>query len=364
MIYLVCRCGKHLSAPDEVVKHGCLCPGCGSRLGGRERDRDQDAAARRVLKKAEKATTTLVRQLGGRNPSADEVPTYRVMPVEEAQKLPSFELPKRKRRQRGGPARPGGLDEGWFLFLTFPLRMSKFLALTALLLACATGLVLAQLQNDGTLSGGNGPGGVAWGLLAMLLVFLAGYWSNLLTALSRGESTGSPWDVRDLRHLGQGMLRALVCFLAGPACLLAVATWFWLSSGELTFIDYFLICELVAVAAAYGLFTLTAVAVDDRLSAATPAHTLALIRRLDVRTAAMVASLAGTVALVHLAWIWSKLTSVHHSGTAWLGLILSFMSLQVCGLYLVLWLGKRCSELPRPQPRKAVRKPVASSMKT
>ena len=55
--------------------------------------------------------------------------------------------------------------------------------------------------------------------------------------------------------------------------LLLIAGLFWLHAGDLAPIDWFLLSELVAVAAAYWLFCLLAVAIDQRLSSANPLRT-------------------------------------------------------------------------------------------
>ena len=164
----------------------------------------------------------------------------------------------------------------------------------------------------------------------------------MLRAIVRGDQILVPWDRREQQRVFTGMMQSLACFLAGPGWLLLIAALFWLNSGELTLFDQILVGELVTVAAVYWVFSLLAVVSDESLAGVNPLRVVAVMRWSGLRTVAVVVVVAGGGTVLHGWWAWHVLTTVQESTFGWAALLICFLSVQVCSIYLLNWLGLRC----------------------
>lgn len=346
MIYLICPCGKHLTAPDEAERKGCVCPVCGARLGGSKGPRLRKSAPRGPAPRPEPAAPLLVPQWDEGKGDTRDAPRYRVAAPEEATTPPGRE----RKPSKSSP--PSPLEGIWEQYLLLPFREGKALFFLSLLVTCLLGFLLHLLAASASEEGHE------WLFVGAGLVVLAllqcGCWYGVLAALLSGERHLSLWAAQSLGRVFAGAAYSLVCFLAGPAWLLLVAYLFWLHGDDFTWVDWFLLGELVAVAAAYWAFCLLAVAADQGLTGVNPLRVVALVRELGPGTAAPGACLAGAgaVGLGYLAWV--SLSELHESAAAWLWLLLTCLAAQVWATYVLLWLGACYSTRPRPQTQRLI----------
>ncbi len=343
VIHIMCACGKYLQAPEEAERKGFDCPACGRRVGGRAKRPRQPAPVQRPV--ILDAPILLPQWEESKGDSRDE-PRYRVVSEEEEADLKAEaernrERPKRRKKRGDYDAAPA---------LMVPFLAGKPLLFLSLALACGVGLVLLQLARAGTLLE-SAEGSVLAGALCVLLLFQAGCWYSMLSAGMAGEYDLVSLDGRGFLRILVGVGYGVVCFLAGPAWLLLGAYHFWLNAGDLTWFDWCVVGELVAVAAAYWLFCLLAVTADGRVTSANPLRVVALVRWLGPVRAAVAACVAGAIAVVFGGLAWVCLAALHESVGAWLWLMTMILSAQVCTAYLLVWLGTRCGALLREQRR-------------
>jgi hypothetical protein len=355
LIYLICSCGKNLRAPEEAERKGCICPGCGSRLGGRDGAPLKKSAPKKHYKPEPAPPSILVPQWDEGKRDTRDTPHYTVAP-DEADSLPKDSPPPEKKPKKKGL--PTNLEEIWEQYILLPFRGGRALFFLSLLLTCALGAVLYQLASSGNLLE-DGPQALAGGALLLVVVLVqCGCWYGMLSAVLAGEHDLLSWGGRDFGRVMIGVAYGLACFLAGPAVLLLIAYLFWMNSGDFTWVDWAILGELVGVAAAYWVFCLLAVAIDQNVLSANPFRVAGLALWLGVPSAIIAACVAMVAAVGHAYLIWLNLLEVHEDTSCWFWLLVLFMSAQVWTTYLLLWLGLRSAAIITEEKKRKALLPI------
>jgi hypothetical protein len=138
-------------------------------------------------------------------------------------------------------------------------------------------------------------------LLLLLALMLLGYTTSFLArslvVRPARDNRWAAWPGPLVQATFRGLARAVVCLLAGPAELVALATYFWANSGEWTWLDSAIMCELGVAAVGYWSLALMAVARRGRLRDANPGAVVVLVKALGWR-AIVTAGLLGVTVLV------------------------------------------------------------------
>jgi hypothetical protein len=172
-----------------------------------------------------------------------------------------------------------------------------------------------------------------------VLAYTCAFWQCTLLSAAAGEAGCVRWPGMDLALILLSLYRSVMCLLAGPALLVAVAFLFWYDAGDLAWIDHVLLGELIVTAAGYWLFALVAVAEKDRISAALPLSVLELLRRLPIQAMSAVLLLSLVVG-GHIAWSLEAIPEVHRTGfTGWFSLLVCWGNTLFWSVFLLRWLG-------------------------
>jgi hypothetical protein len=178
------------------------------------------------------------------------------------------------------------------------------------------------------------PCGVIFLLAPLLfLVYTSATVECALKSALAGKGPGLCWPGHHLLAVLKSGLRWLICFLAGPLVLLALAGYYWLYGGDQTGVDWAILVELIVLAVSYWLLTVVCSAESDRLRDANPVRVTQLLYRL--RSHAVVPILiAPALMCAHCAVAVFALSELHQHTSAWLLL----MGCWASGLFFITFL--------------------------
>jgi hypothetical protein len=296
-IKFVCSCGKHLRARDEMAARRSMCPACGAPVGVPSFEPSQRGGIAGPIVSTRPRPGPPTPE-GGLDLSAIQL--IRPGPEIQAPKTLSIRGPRTQRRLP--------LEKHWWQCLSFALSAWRVIFVLALMLTLLVGLG-ARLLLAALIEGGVGlaegfrqqPGGVVLSGMIMLLfpILVFGYAGAFLdcviSSAAAGERRYLYWPGWKLDPVLRSGSRWLLCFLAGPVVPAGAAVYFWLHSGD-SLVDRLIIAELTIVASGYWLLAVLAVGVRNRLSHVDPAHVLALVGKLGLRTGIVLATAAVLVA--------------------------------------------------------------------
>jgi hypothetical protein len=244
---------------------------------------------------------------------------------------------KRHVARRRLMAREWQLETEWFHFLLYPLRALLLVIFLGAAWASVIAFLIAVWPSTLALVD------VLPRLPLLLIVFLLlGYtWACLeatITAALIGEAGYIAWPNSDrLVRAARGGAQAVACFLAGPVVPALVAFDFWLLSGDLEFVDWLILLELVFLASAYGVLTMLA-AQRGRFRDAWPAGVVRMVRCLGYR-AVLVAVLIAVGAVGTGSLMLVALEEMHRSFGGWLLMLWCWTAQLLWMLLLLRWLG-------------------------
>jgi hypothetical protein len=168
-----------------------------------------------------------------------------------------------------------------------------------------------------------------------------------LTSALAGQGCGVYYSARQVLFTLKSCFRWLLCFVAGPVVLLAIAGLYWLYGGDLERLDWIILGELGVVAIAYWLLAVVASCESQRFRDANPVPVLRLVHRLGYRAAVPVL-VAPALLLAHAVGGFAALMEVHrHTLGGWLLLALCWGSGLFWMTFLFRLLGVWCYRSPR-----------------
>jgi hypothetical protein len=367
-LYFTCECGQDLRAGEERAGGRLRCPACGRgrpvpTLHTANRALGIDAAPARAaaapmprpappvpaLRVVELPTDDAVPPRVRRATPRNEEDVYRLATraeesTEDVRKsidrkevcrvLAEARKELKRRRQTTTGWR---LETRWFQCYEYPMRAFPVVLVLGILWAFVALWFLLLLPETWT--------PLDWlGELPLVpLAFpLLGYSTAFLELTLRAGHAGRAGQVvrppPALAAAVRGGTRAVVCFLAGPVVPVAVALYFWLHSGEWTWVDTAIVWELGFAAAAYWSLLLMAVARSDSLRDANPAAVARLLRYVGWR-GVLAAGLLGAVVVGHGHLALVAVEEMQMGVHGWFLLLGSFVSLHFWAVLLLRWLG-------------------------
>ncbi len=321
-----------------MARMRCVCPACGRLLGVPSGQPSQRGTEADPLEPTQ------------RRPALPTDPPWWAQPDAVAASAAAHESPPqaqpeaRPRRRRKRKTAPRGLETPYLLEWFGGLLVGLAFWLTAL----SAGVFALWLEE---------PERVPWWGVVPLLGVVAGvavgcvwglWWSVLhATALWDPSALRSP--MTDLGLVVKGAFVGSICFLTGPVVPVFVACWFWLNSGDLTWVDQFLLAQLAAVAVAGWLLAFAAAAIGGRVRDALPGGVVRLVGRLGWRVVAW-ACVLGLVVVGHGLLAVFALESSHDSIFSWLLLFVCWTSLLFWMTGLVRWPANAWRATADPSP--------------
>lgn len=369
MIHFHCVCGKHLQARPDMAGQWISCPTCQQPVGIPSSPNQHRAQPLSLTDSQNGLFSYCVVPLQKESHlTPKEVPRYRVVLVQQEHFEPKEVYPLAgtaaddraadlifaagsplsvRDERRGRKKRDKGLETPFEQAMLLPLRSCGPIFCFALFLTILLGIPLVALAS-GDFEHTSPYGSLLLAALPVgMLAFTCAFWHSILPATLAGKADAIPWSGGDMLMLGPGLVRCLVCFLAGPAELLLIAFLFRLYGGDFLWLDWFILWELVIVAVVYWFFTLAAVAVDGRLSSANPVRVTQLVRRLGYPAAMPITVIAAVGTLVFGVWCWHIVTTLQSSGWTWFSLFFCLCCVQGWAIFLLRWLGVQCVRLRR-----------------
>lgn len=286
-------------------------------------------------------------------PTQEEVypvvePVSRSADDDEDDRQRAREILRRVRRERPFPPfRPWKLEEHWWEGLPYPIRASG--ALVGL--AFGFSLLFVVLLPLVRLTHEEAPWAMAlafWaGPAAVLIGYTCCFMNHVLTAALRGETRSITYPHNPVDAL-QSVFRCVVCFLAGPALLVAIVAWYWLNAGALALIDFVILADLLLVAWCYWFFAFFAVVKEGSLRAAAPVRVVGLVRELGFPATVVVLFFLAVI-FVHLPWFRLAMVAFHRGTVfgSWFSIMVWSYSLLFAIAFLLRWLGVRCFRVAR-----------------
>ena len=303
-------------------------------------------------------------------PAVEEPLTYHVVPIQEEfsadapaykanASAPSVPVPEalsfalergyqediRLRRPRPRKRiRLWKLETRWDQCLRYPVYAWRILGGLSAVLAVGLTITLFVLMN--VLQGRMGPEAWFWFVLPLLGGgYIGAFLHCVVTSAAAGEAGVVRWPGNDVALIVRGFGRCVGCLLAGPVFPLAGALVFWFYAGDLGFVDWLILVELVCAAAIYWVFAFLAVTEKDGVRHATPVNILDVIRRL--RWSALGGAVTVCVCtFLHGLWTLEALAGLHRTVFALFSLGLCSASALFWLTFLLRWLGV-CSFLSR-----------------
>jgi hypothetical protein len=317
-IFFTCPCGQALRADEAMAGGQKECPACGghvpvptlaldNRRLGIESVPTLELLPRPALPVAPEQTD------GDRSavpalPDADKDPVYRMLPAAEVDADQDLaEMERRRVRRFFARARrdvQSGSEHGrwwprethWYECLVYPMRAWPILLILAGAWATLTAILIAVWTSEGD-----------WAVLAPLLLlslvfcYTCTFYRCVLTSAAAGECDFVPWPKADVVQVLWTGAACLVSFLAGAVVPAAVAFWFWLNGGDLLWLDYLILGELVVVAVGSWILAFLAVHHSGRLRAANPVAVANFARQLEWR--GWLAVVLATIGLLMQYWL-------------------------------------------------------------
>jgi len=199
--------------------------------------------------------------------------------------------PRRTKAERG-------LEEHWYEYLLFPLRVAWVWPVLVLFTA-GLSIILAEFLPRQLAEGTIPPEALVFSCVCGL--FLAGLPCAFLDCLFCSAAAGrwAPADGNLLLQSLRSAARWLLCFLAGPVLFAVTGYFYWLNCGE-TLLDNLILAELGVAGFAYWLFALLAVTESGRFRDLNPVAVVDTAHRLRWRGLAVV--LAALLFVAH-GWV-------------------------------------------------------------
>lgn len=343
-IKFICSCGKHLRARDEMAARRSMCPRCGAPVGipslhpthggtratpmtPQERLRhNRSRVTNRAASTNEPGTPTLPQGRGSVSPPAAKQPVRRL------------------RRLRN-------LESHWYQCLLYPFLVYRLLFALSLALTACSAAVVFLIPKMIPLSEASLPARerlAFWPSLLLPIVLVAYTCASLecaLTSALAGQGSAAYAPGRNLALIFRLGLRWFVCWLAGPAWLMALAAYFWFYSGDPEPIDWLILAELGVFAVSYWLLSIVAANESGRLRDATPLRVVQLLQRLKHRAVVPVL-LAPALLVAHGFLLVFSLTELHKNGVFLALLWACWLSALFWGLFLFRLLGVWCYRYP------------------
>jgi hypothetical protein len=167
----------------------------------------------------------------------------------------------------------------------------------------------------------------------------------LISALA-GEGPASCWPGWNILVPIKSALRCLVCFLAGPIVLVALAGYYWLYGGDLKALDGVILTELGIFAVAYWFLAIVSANERGALGDASPLRVAQLVHRLRHRALVPVL-IAPALAIPHALLGLFALALLHQQVfIGWLLLAISWCSGLFWAAFLFRLLGVWCYRAP------------------
>jgi hypothetical protein len=282
-IKFICSCGKHLRARDEMAARRSMCPRCGAPVGIPSMRPTHAGTMAAPLTPQERRR--LNRDKQGRNePDAVEtgITSSLALPTRSEAILDKLPQPAPKVRRRRH------LEQRWHQCLTYPLLNWKVFFCFAFLLSIFMASLILSFQKLPPFSEATREDWVVWLITAWIFGIIVAYayatveWA-LASALA-GQGPASCWPSLRAGPLPlKSALRCLVCFLAGPVFLVALAGLYWLYGGDLKALDGLILAELGVFTVAYWFLSVVSANERDLLRDANPVRVAQLVHRLSYR---------------------------------------------------------------------------------
>jgi hypothetical protein len=335
-IKFICSCGKHLRARDEMAARRSMCPRCGAPVGVPSLRPTHAGTLAAPLTPQERRRLRLGRPDDDTLAAEPAATLTADLPPLDPPAIPALKNTRRLRQ----------LETCWVECLAYPFINRRLLLTLAFVLTVLSGgfvLLIPDLPRFPELVSTYGWPYGAFFLLAPLLFFVytcATIECALKSALA-GKGPGLCWPGHHLFAILKSGLRWLICFLAGPLVLLALAGYFWLYGGDHTGLDWAILVELIVLAVAYWFLTVVCSAENDRLRDANPVRVARLLFRLR-SLAAVPIVVAPILMSAHVAVAVFALAALHQHGSAWLLLMGCWASGLFCITFLFRLLGVWC----------------------
>jgi hypothetical protein len=204
-------------------------------------------------------------------------------------------------------------------FFLWPVILSLAAALTGLTAGAVLWLpqVLAGTVDPKEMPPTNIP-------IVLVPLFILGYTCGYLDTVLSAAAAGTLEIIRrphvNLLLPLKSAATWLFCFLAGPVIPAGISFLYWYFGGNLTYLDWLILAELVTVTVGYWLLAVVAVSQRDHLFDANPARIARLIQRLGVRVL-VVAFFASLLTAAQGVLTLLAIESLHRAGPVGLALI-------------------------------------------
>ncbi|MGF1579380.1 MAG: hypothetical protein ACFCD0_08465 [Gemmataceae bacterium] len=277
------------------------------------------------------------------NARPGEKPSYAVMSQDEiaAHKLQAGTRRKRRKTQR---VRNDAFESGFF----FAIHALRTIFVFSVGLTLASWLVLSVAVRPGF-----GSKLLEWVLVLQVTIGIVSYvfasWCSVLTSIVVGEDVVlSPFGcVSD--HILKSWCRCLVCFLAGPGPLLAIALWYWYTGGDFHLVDWIILAEIVVAAITFWFLAIVAVTADNSMASVTPSSIGRLLGRLGPWTSGFLVGFVVLGVIIQSMWGRYVLGQIFESLWGWFLLGCWFAVAQLWIVAAFRWIGGACFRLPRKQ---------------
>ena len=366
-VRFLCRCGKLVRGRDVEAVRKRRCPTCGTSFDRRPEQRnqqrqsatgdsqrsvesvfDEQSTVSQAL--AESATYALRSELPDpdvsqwrlmgdsasvsirrRNNNSSEVSTVEITEEDVDRAMGRH---KRPSYWRLIGRRPSNVD--WYFDTWAAISAAPFLLRMAVLLSIFSGIILIGLTDLQSATSSQRPLlSLAYvGLLAMpFLLGLVGSYFSMSLALAAGESRKPATKPRD-SYIERSLLyfsRWSICLFAGPIWLFLATYCYWLSCGELSALDWFILADFSLIGAGYWFAAVLSVEMDQRLLSANPSRVMETITRLGSRFLPFMILGLVAVAIPAAMFVWSFASFQTNPLAAFALLVATW----VLGLYLI-----------------------------
>lgn len=346
---VVCLCGKKLRVRDENSLRGAICPSCGCPVNTHQNNDPQKSPpkSRTSATGIASANYQMVRaesQDGNKN----KVVRYQVVALDEPQTPQSSEqgviptLDTTVKRQKKRARRNVLADDNEWDFLFFPIYVHKpILFFTILLTVCYyVGLSIISDGNPNTIY-------LKWlpalGLLSVSSFYCLGFWFVLFNQICRGEFHAIHWQGRDSQEIFLQFLRGVICFATAPALLIAIAYYYWLFAGNINWIDYLLIVELLSAAWLFWFLAMFSINLNRSLKGLAPTAIVAMLgnfpwrKRCQILVFLWSGMLSSMSILIPVIWF-----GVNAATSILLFIVFMIYFFQVWFALLIRWFGLQC----------------------
>ncbi len=281
-IKFICSCGKHLRARDEMAARRSMCPRCGAPVGIPSMRPTHAGTIAAPLTPQERRRLNREKQ-DREEPDAVEtgITSSLALPTRSEAILDKLHRPAPKVRRRRH------LEQRWSQCLTYPILNWKVFFCFAFVLSVFTASLILSFQKLPPFSEATREDWVVWLIAAGILGVIATYaYATVECALASalaGQGPAPCWPSLRAAFPLKSALRCLVCFLAGPVLLVALAAYYWLYGGDLEALDGLILTELGVFTVAYWFLSVVSTNERNRLRDANPMRVAQLVQRLSYR---------------------------------------------------------------------------------